>query len=275
MHSSAVARLDTHGRLHRALRRGELVLHWQPQVDLDTGELVGLEALARWEDPERGLVPPSEFVPVAEASGLIEDLGVWVVHEACRQMAEWGFVDIEAPPRISVNVSPRQLDGDGIVRAVEEATSAYAIDPTLLTLELTETVMPGREQRAAATARELCALGCVLSLDDFGTGYASLGVLTELPLQQLKIDRTFVTGMLQHESRRRIVGAVAQLCRSLGFEAIAEGIENFEELTYLRGIGCRIGQGYLISRPQPAAAAAPWLTSPNPFGAIAPALSGS
>jgi EAL domain-containing protein (putative c-di-GMP-specific phosphodiesterase class I) len=264
MHSTAVDHLDVHGRLPDAIARDELLLHWQPQVDLRCGRTVGFEALVRWDHPERGVLPPAAFVPVAEASGLIGALGDWVIDAACRQIAEWDAERAGPLPRVSLNVSPRQLDDDAVVESVRRSTARFGIDPSLLTIELTETAMPAPEARTAEVAQALRDLGCVLSLDDFGTGYASLGVLTELPLQEVKIDRTFVTGMLQDDSKRRIVGAVAQLAQSLGLQAVAEGIEERAERDHLCRIGCGVGQGYAIAPPLPATEVEPWLALVGP-----------
>jgi diguanylate cyclase (GGDEF)-like protein len=239
--------------LRDAIKREELVLHYQPQYNLTTGALVGVEALVRWRHPDIGLVPPGQFIPLAEETGIIGEIGVWVLHEACRQAIAWqseGF----AVPRIAVNLSVQQLQGDVLARQVAEALRETGLEPGRLELEVTESTIMREPESATATLASLRTLGVKLAIDDFGTGYSSLAYLKRLPLDRLKIDKSFVKDIGHDASDEAISRAVIGLARSLGLETVAEGIERAEQAEFLRREGCDIGQGYLYSRPQPAEA---------------------
>jgi len=265
MHSRAILRLDLEADLHRALEHDEFVLHYQPQVDLRTGALVGLEALVRWQHPGRGMVSPHEFVGVAESCGLIVALGEWVIGEACRQAGEWGLQPGPGSPSLSVNLSARQLAQSDLSELVARHAAAADIDPGVLIAELTETSVLRSDEPTNAALDRLCVLGVRLSLDDFGTGHASLSVLAELPLHEVKIDRSFVGEILTHPHNHAIVTAIGALADSLSLTAVAEGIETVEQLAECRRLGIHVGQGYLFSRPQPAAELGHWLADGHRF----------
>jgi diguanylate cyclase (GGDEF)-like protein len=263
MSSRAKERLALEADLRLALERGELQLHYQPQVDLISGQIVGLEALLRWTHPERGAVSPAEFIPLAEESGLVIRLGDWVLHEACRQIKYWTESGM-APRQTSVNVSAVQLSRGLLVESVKRALDDTGIAPEQLELEITESfVMADREQSFRALA-ELKALGVRLSIDDFGTGYSSLAYLQQLAVHKLKIDLSFVRDMTSNSGNAAIVKAVIALGHSLGLEIIAEGVEEAGQARYLRSLQCDVMQGYLISHPLPAAAMTEFLKSFNP-----------
>ena len=248
MRSRALERLAQEAELRHAIERDELLLHYQPIVALADGSVRGLEALVRWEHPERGLVPPGDFIPLAEESGLIVPLGRWVLGEACRQAAAWSSVGV------AVNVSTRQLVDRRLVTDVADILSRTGLDPARLTLEITETLIMERLESSLELLHQLKALGVRLSLDDFGTGYSSLSYLERLPLDVLKLDRSFVSGLDRGEDEPAIVAAIIEMGRALGVTVIAEGVETEEQLERLRGLGCAYAQGFHFARPQPAAA---------------------
>ncbi|GEM_PF-498088 len=242
-------RLETD--LRRALERGEFTLHYQPQVDLGGGEVIGAEALLRWRHPELGLVSPGDFIPVAEDTGLILPLGEWVVREACRQACAWRAAGLE-PGTVTVNVSARQLRHDGLVTVVRQVLDETGLEPARLGLELTESLLMEGVDRNVRAMEALHALGVHFSIDDFGTGYSSLSYLSRLPLHTLKIDRAFVHGVPAEHGHAAIARAVIQLAHALGLAVIAEGVETASELQFLRAQGCDAMQGYYFSKPLPA-----------------------
>jgi diguanylate cyclase (GGDEF)-like protein len=247
-------RVELEGELRRAISEREFVLFYQPQVDLESAHIVGVEALVRWQHPQRGLLPPDAFLPVVETMGLMEELTAWVAAEACRQAAAWQRAG--RPVRMAVNLSARDFRSERVTTAVDAALSASGLEPQWLEVELTETAIV---EDIEATARQLEALrarGITVALDDFGTGYSSLTHLRTLPIRRVKIDRSFVSRAAGDGRDAAIVGAMIDLIHSLGFEAIAEGIETEQDLAFLRGHACDLGQGYLFSRPVPAEACA-------------------
>ena len=250
MHRGTVARLHADRDLRHALDRDELRLHYQPEVDLHSGEDVGAEALVRWAHPERGLVPPAEFIGLAEDTGLIVPIGAWVLGVALRQVAAWRQACV-GPPVVSVNISVRQLGAPGFADGVCRAIESVGVEPSALCLELTESSL--MEAGAVPVLRDLRDMGIGLSLDDFGTGYSSLVYLRRFPLDHLKIDRQFVAGLRTGSQDTAIVSAIIDLAHALGLTVVAEGVETDEQLTLLREMGCDVGQGYLWSRPVPAA----------------------
>lgn len=250
MSSRAKTRLTLEADLRRAFDHDEFRLYYQPQVDLLSGQIVGLEALVRWEHPVRGIIPPDEFIPLAEESGLVIRLGDWVLHEACRQIKLWSTAGL-APRQTAVNVSAVQLSRGNLVESVRHALELSGIVPEQLELEITESfVMADRDQSFKSLA-EIKALGVRLSIDDFGTGYSSLAYLQQLEVHKLKVDMSFVRDMLTNSGNASIVKAVIALGHSLGLEIIAEGVEEEEQAVHLRALQCDVIQGYLISRPLP------------------------
>lgn len=245
-------RLQLENHLRHAVARGELTLEYQPIVEACTGEVVGLEALARWRHPRWGQVSPAAFIPVAEASGTIVPIGEWVLRTACHQAAAFA-VDHGRPVGISVNVSVRQLQSDGFRDVVEDALSDAGLAPGLLTLEVTESLFMSEDQRTGAVLDELHALGVELSVDDFGTGHSSLARLRLLPVSELKVDRSFVTGIGPDGECGPIIAAVLAMARALDLSVVAEGVETEVQLEALRRAGCDRIQGFHIARPMPAA----------------------
>jgi diguanylate cyclase (GGDEF)-like protein len=259
---SPVERLTLENDLRKAIERGELVLHYQPQVDTLTGSVVGAEALMRWQHPERGLVPPFKFIPLAEEMGLIGAMGDWCLQEACRQMIEFQGKGLDLT-KISVNVSGLQFNKAFIAR-VGEVLRETALRPSRLELELTEGIMLDDTEATITALNELKELGVSLSIDDFGTGYSSLSYLSRFPLDELKIDRSFVIDFDKTENDASLIIAIIAMGRSLNMQLVAEGVETDEQYNFLTRHGAHIIQGYLFSKPVPAAELEPML-SPGYF----------
>jgi diguanylate cyclase (GGDEF)-like protein len=234
--------------LRLAIERHELQLDYQPQVDVADGRLVGVEALLRWRHPEQGVLAPTSFVPLAEDLGLIVPIGQWVLESACRQVAAWQK-DGVGSIRVSVNVSPQQFLSEDLTRSVALALDEAGINPELLTLEITESLIDRELDRVIDTMRELKGMGVGLALDDFGVGYSSLNHLKRLPIDWLKIDRSFVHDLSTDAHDRTICLAILAMARSLGRRVIAEGVETLEQLEFLRAKGCDEIQGYFTGRP--------------------------
>jgi EAL domain-containing protein (putative c-di-GMP-specific phosphodiesterase class I) len=253
MRASVVRRLQVEAELRRALENDEMRLVYQPVIEVDTGRIAAVEALLRWDHPERGVVPPLEFIPVAEESGLIVPLGEWVLRQAMAQSARWremGRSD-EPPIVVSVNLSARQVAERDLLRSVARALEDTGADARQIALEITETVLVNDTKAAAATLHALEELGVRLVLDDFGTGYSSLGYVKRFPLSFLKIDRSFVAALGESRRDAAIVSAIAEMSRALGARVVAEGVETEEQLSGARKLGCELAQGYLFSRPLP------------------------
>jgi diguanylate cyclase (GGDEF)-like protein len=246
MHDELLARVDVEDRLRAALEAGELRLHYQPTFDIGTGQVTGVEALLRWQQSAGRLVPPLEFVPVAEETGLIVPIGAWVLEEACRQAAEWQRAG--APLTMSVNVSGRQL-APALVDTVRQALANSGLPPQQLILELTESILVDGEGDTVGLLEQLKALGIRLAIDDFGTGYSSLSYLTRLPVDILKVDRSFVSALGGDGGREHLVATILEMARGLDLRTTAEGIEDGDQLDALRRLGCDVGQGFLFSRP--------------------------
>jgi len=253
MRARALRRLEVERELRHALERDELVLHYQPLVALGSGEITGLEALVRWRHPERGLLDPRDFVPVAEDSGLIEPIGRWVQESACRQVLEWHEQRPDQRPLdLSVNLSARQVAHRDLAHSVAEILTRTGLDPAHLRLEITESVLVEESATAIATLEALRKIGVGLVLDDFGTGYSSLAYLNRFPIDALKIDRSFVDALGVEQERTAIVEAIVGMARALSLDVIAEGVENEAQLSELRRLGCDYAQGHLFSRALPA-----------------------
>ncbi len=252
---TAKRRFSMETDLRRALQRGELELHYQPLVDLDTGSLSGFEALARWQHPDLGAISPVDFIPVAEESGLIVPLGRWALEEAAKTIAKWDERLSGEKFRISVNMSAVQMQRDDVVDAVSSALTGAGISGKRMTLELTESAFINDPEGAKRLLDSLKALDTNLAMDDFGTGYSNLAYLQQLPIDVLKIDRSFVTEMMVDKDKRAIVRTVLSLARALGMKTTAEGIESEEISQVLRRLGCSVGQGYYYSRPMTGEAA--------------------
>ena len=252
MRERAVHALTIEQELQHGLERGELRLYYQPLVRLDTGEMVGAEALIRWEHPERGLLTPDKFLPVAEESGLIVQMGAWAVGEACRHLRDW---DRRNGPGstfgLAVNLSARELTHPDVVSTVLNAVRRSALDPHRLTIEVTESTAMADRDSGFRALRELSAAGVRIAIDDFGTGYSSLDHLREMPADILKIDRSFVAGMAANSPDLALVAAAVAMGRALEMQVVAEGIETAEQAADLREFGCPLGQGYLFARPLP------------------------
>ena len=268
MNARALERLELEADLRRALRRGEFEVYYQPKVDLGTGRLAGLEALVRWRHPVRGVVGPGVFIPLAEETGLIQPLGQWVLEEACRQARRWGeAAGGGAAVVVSVNLSARQFAQPTLVEDVARALEAAGADPHQVQLEITEGVAMGNAEATVEILRRLKELGVGLAIDDFGTGYSSLAYLKRFPVDALKIDRAFVTGLRRETADSSIVGAVVGLGRALRLAVVAEGVETAEEAAQLCELGCALGQGYHFARPLPRAQVDALLLSEGPLRA--------
>ncbi|HLY48268.1 MAG TPA: EAL domain-containing protein [Solirubrobacteraceae bacterium] len=266
LRARAVGRLRMETELRRALERRELWLEYQPVVSLGDESIVSVEALLRWQHPERGLIPPAEFVPVAEETGLIESIGSWVLDEACRQAAHWSAaMPDRLPVAISINLSAVQIANATLPDTVRMAMRAADLDPATLRLEITESVLIGETARLTETLTSLRKLGVQLVLDDFGTGYSALGYLTRLPLDALKIDRAFVAGLGHDPQDTSITEAIIAMARALSLPVICEGVETEMQLAELRRMGCHQVQGYYFSRPVDARAITSMLVHGAPW----------
>jgi diguanylate cyclase (GGDEF)-like protein len=258
MNDSIVQRVALERDMRQGLSRREFLLHYQPQLDLGSGRIIGMEALLRWRHPERGLLAPAAFIPLAEEKGLIVPLGNWVLHTACLQNRIWQEEGMDRM-HVGVNMSPRQFLNDDLVGTVARALKGSRLDPKYLELELTEGALMGDTQAAASTLAEFRAMGIRNSVDDFGTGQSSLGRIRHLPLDTLKIDQSFVREITTRPKDAAIATAIIALAHSLGLKVIAEGVETQGQLDFLRTLNCDAVQGYLISPPLPVEAIGPWL----------------
>ncbi|MFC7514632.1 EAL domain-containing protein [Herbaspirillum sp. GCM10030257] len=253
MNSRALDRLKLESGLRRALERKEFVVHYQPQMDIASGRIVGAEALLRWEPPGQAMVFPGDFIPIAEEAGLIVQIGEWVLRTACTQKKAWHDAGITVPLKVAVNLSARQFKHQDIVKVVSHVLEQTGCRPDWLELEITESVIMENPESAAATLHKLSDMGVHLSIDDFGTGYSSLSYLKRFPINSLKIDRSFVRDITTDADDAAIAKAVIALAHSLKMRVIAEGVETAEQLAFLREQQCDEMQGYLLSRPVPAA----------------------
>lgn len=248
MNAVAVQRLFVESQLQQALKRGEFVVYYQPKVDTESGQICGAEALVRWNHPQKGLIPPGEFIPIAEETGVIVKLGKWVMETACRQAVDWqrtGFPKL----RIAVNLSARQLVYDGLAESIERILSGVGMHPSLLELELTESMLIQNAETSAATLNRLRRLGVHLSLDDFGTGYSALGYLNRFPLTSVKIDRSFVADITTDAHATALARSIISMAHELRMRVVAEGVETEGQLRFLASRHCDEVQGYYVSRP--------------------------
>ena len=258
MNARALEALSMENSLRRALERNEFILYYQPKASIQNGKIVGVEALLRWQHPERGLVSPGQFMPVLEETGLIVEVGEWVLRAVCAQIRDWERAGI-APPPVAVNLSGRQFNASDLGGAVRAILLESGVAPGLIELEITESSLMINTENAARTLEFLSDLGVGLSIDDFGTGYSSLSYLKRFPLDALKIDRSFVRDITSDSDDAAITRAVISMAHSLGLEVVAEGVETIEQLVLLAGDGCDQIQGYYFSRPLPADECAQWL----------------
>jgi len=251
MSAGAQSRFGLEGRLEGALERGEFALHYQPQFDLATGRVAGLEALLRWSAPDLGPVSPEEFIPLAEETGLILPIGEWVLRQACAQVKAWHDLDLPAG-RVAVNVSPVQFTNRAFCTTVAAVLREAALPPHLLELEITESLMMKDVEWTKRVLNELRALGVSVAIDDFGIGYSNLRRLSEFPVSRLKIDRSLVQDIEALGRSATIVTAIMSMARALGLDVVAEGVENFDQLLQLQERHCTEVQGFLLSKPLPA-----------------------
>jgi diguanylate cyclase (GGDEF)-like protein len=244
----AVERQSLEGRLRYALERQELLLHYQPMINLKTGAITSVEALVRWQHPERGLLLPGQFLTIAEDTGMIVAIGQWVLREACWQTREWLDAGLLAVP-VAVNISSLEFRSDPFLEGIQGALKNARLDPRYLQLELTETVLMRHAESTACALDQLKAIGVRLAVDDFGTGYSSLSYLTRFPIDAVKVDQSFVRDIVASTDDAIVVSAVISMGKSLKHRVIAEGVETPEQLAFLQAHGCDEGQGYYFSRP--------------------------
>ena len=273
MHNEAMRQMQLENDLRRALERGEFRVYYQPIVSLTTGRLAGFEALMRWQHPERGLVSPGDFIPIAEETGLILPMGEWILMEACRQLSEWQ----KKYPQyrrlsMSVNISSRQFSQRGTIDLLKNVLEKTGLNPALLKLEITETAIMENTETAMEILLALKKMGVQLSVDDFGTGYSSLGYLYRFPMDVLKIDRSFISRVDTDGEKLELVRTIITLAWNLGMDVIAEGVETTKQLAQLKMLKCEYGQGYLFSKPMSAEHTEKFLLLPNPLDHVAKVL---
>jgi EAL domain-containing protein (putative c-di-GMP-specific phosphodiesterase class I) len=248
---SAHERLVLEAEMRNALKAGEFVLHYQPQYEIGSGKIIGVEALLRWIHPEKGFIPPLEFIPLAEENGFILPLGAWVIEEAMQQLCRWKHDGIEGV-KMSINVSAKQfLHSDGLISLLKSQLECHAVEPSDIWIEITESTLANIEEMTRKL-NDIKALGISFAVDDFGTGYSSLNYLRKLPISILKIDKSFVDDIGKSRDDEAISKAVISLANAMGMEVVAEGVEYEEHLAFLKANGCNYYQGYYGSRPLPA-----------------------
>lgn len=248
INAASAERLTMENALRRSVERNELLLHYQPSVDIQSGEISGCEALVRWRHPQQGMVPPDKFIPLADEIGMINEIGRWVLREACTQVRRWTDAGMR-PLTISVNVSAVQFREEGLVEEVRAALADTGLEPQRLVLEITESVLMRDVEATIRTLKELKDMGVSISIDDFGTGYSSLSYLRRFPIDTLKVDKSFVRDVTEDADDAAIVRAIITLAKSLKLSVVAEGVETADQLAYLRSQGCDRIQGYFFSRP--------------------------
>jgi EAL domain-containing protein (putative c-di-GMP-specific phosphodiesterase class I) len=248
MIESARERLSIEGRIRNALDAGEFVPWYQPLIDLRRNRIAGFEALIRWQPPGQRMIFPDQFIPIAEESGLIVELGNFMIREVCKQLAAWKRHDIH----VAVNVSMRQLRSGKLIATIQDALTHTGVPPHCLKLEITESAMMENVDDTAEQLREIKKLGVDISIDDFGTGFSSMSHLKMLPVDEMKIDRSFVTDVATSAHSQKIVNSIVRLAHELQLVVVAEGVEDEKVLAYLRSIDCDFGQGYFFGKPKPA-----------------------
>jgi EAL domain-containing protein (putative c-di-GMP-specific phosphodiesterase class I) len=250
MRHAIVTRVDLESDLRNALDANEFILQYQPIIEVATGTVAGVEALVRWMHPTRGLVPPLDFIPLAEQTGLILPLGKWVLETAAIQAKQWQLEHPMTPPlRVGVNLSARQLQDDGLIDVIGEVLRSTGLEPSSLILEVTESVLMRDTQSTMEVLRAIKQLDVQIAVDDFGTGYSSLSYLKHFPVDVIKIDKSFIDGIENGTEDAKLVRAIIQLGESLGLKTVAEGIETRVQLEELRRLGCKEGQGFYVARP--------------------------
>jgi diguanylate cyclase (GGDEF)-like protein/PAS domain S-box-containing protein len=248
MNEAAVERLMTKSKLKRAFERDELRVHYQPKYNLETGEVFGAEALVRWELPDRGLILPSDFIPIAEETNLIIELGEWVLDKVCEDFRYWQR-SVSSSGRVSVNLSLKQLRQPNFINRINSIMRGHEVSPTSLELEITETTLMENPDRTIKLLDQLYSLGLHLAIDDFGTGYSSLSALQQFPISTLKIDKSFIRDVANNSDDATLVGTIVQMGRNLNMEVVAEGVENEQQLIFLQSLECTFAQGLLFGEP--------------------------
>jgi EAL domain-containing protein (putative c-di-GMP-specific phosphodiesterase class I) len=280
--NQSIERLTLETALRHALERNQFALHYQPKVDMGSGQITGVEALLRWTHPELGVLPPMQFIPLAEETGLIVPIGRWVLKEACAQNMAWQRRGLR-PVSMAVNLSPRQFADEHLLQDIDEALAASGMSPVLLQLEVTESMVMRNVSRAIKVLDAIQSRGIRLAIDDFGTGYSSMSLMKQFPIDTIKIDRSFVRDLPRDSEDQAIAQAIISMGKALGMTVIAEGVETVEQQAFLRSHDCDEMQGFLFSKPLPAQqmgdllGSAPLLLSPplQPEPDAAPAKSGS
>jgi EAL domain-containing protein (putative c-di-GMP-specific phosphodiesterase class I) len=248
MNEASVDRLMTKSKLKRSFERDELLVHYQPKYNLGTGEVIGAEALVRWELPERGLVLPADFIPIAEETSLIIEIGEWVLDKVCEDFRFWQRT-VSSPGRVSVNLSLKQLRQLNFIKRIGAILRSHEVSPTSLELEITETTLMENPERTIKLLDQLYGLGLHLAIDDFGTGYSSLSALQQFPISTLKIDQSFVRNIVTNPDDATLVGTIIQMGRNLQLDVVAEGVEMEAQLNFLQKLGCSYAQGLLFGEP--------------------------
>ena len=244
-------RLELENSLRKALERDEFMVYYQPTIDLHSNEVIGVEALLRWQHPEKGVINPCDFVPLSEDCGLIVPIGEWLIRAVCNQLRLWKEQGLDNQ-NVSINISPRQFRDQDIVALFAELMHDNGLDATSFTIEITESALIENVGEVEKVLKNLSKQGMLIALDDFGTGFASLAYLKDFPVDIVKVDRDFIDGIPDNEESSAIVTAIAGLTRGLKLKMLAEGIENDRQLNTLKGLGCQLGQGYYWSKPLPA-----------------------
>jgi diguanylate cyclase (GGDEF)-like protein/PAS domain S-box-containing protein len=263
MNANAVDRLHLEIDLRKAIGRNELLVHYQPQVEFDSGRIIAAEALARWQHPQKGLIPPGDFIPLAEESGMIVPIGEWVLREVCAQIKVWRKAGA-VHPKVAINLSPSQFHQANLVEMFEQALKDFEIPADALELEITEGTLMHNPAEAATVLHALNQMGFKLAVDDFGTGYSSLAYLKRFPLHALKIDRSFIQDIETNRDSAAIAAAVISLAHNLGLKVVAEGVEDVNQMERLHGLECDFAQGYLYGRPMPAEELLAFIAQPHP-----------